>query len=281
MRNNHIAVIAVLLFMLTGMIADVRSAEVAGITLPEEDDILVQMLLDDQVPIEERTELINETLMHIYPETLPAEERSRGLMRLVKRDDAPLELRYLAAATMEIAGVAPPELGEYLVSECKREGISKEWLSFCLRQLDTAYTRGDPEVKAKIIEILATAARRERGDVAGTALLAFWRIGESDDAAKPALRTLNRALLSTKDSDLDLMIAALQVAGSLGDPEALPIAKRLAYSSKYGVRMRLAAISAILNLGSPEEIDALSELRADRDIGMPAGSIIDNWQRQQ
>lgn len=81
MRNNHVAVIAALLFILMGAMASARSQEVAGIALPTEDEVLVQMLLDDQVPIEERTELINETLNHIYPNTLPAEERSRGLIR--------------------------------------------------------------------------------------------------------------------------------------------------------------------------------------------------------
>lgn len=281
MRNNHVAVIAALLFISMGAATSARSQDVAGIALPTEDDVLIQMLLDDQVPMEERTELINETLNHIYPNTLPAEERSRGLMRLVKRDDAPLELRYLAAATMDVAGVAPPELGEYLVAECMRDDISPEWLSFCLRQLDLAYLRGTADIKVAIVEILTTSARRERGDIAGTALLALWRISESDDDALPALRTLNRALLSTKDNDLDLMIAALQVAGSLGDSEALPIAKRLAYSDKYGIRLRLAAVNAILSLGSPEEMNNLAKLRADRDIGTAAGSIIDNWQRQQ
>lgn len=280
MKNGFAVFLAVALLLLSGTVL-AASTEVAGIPLPNEDDVLVQMLLDDQIPIEERTELINETLMHIYPETLPTEERSRGLVRLVKRDDAPLELRYLAAATMEMANIAPPELGTYLIAECKKEGTSREWLSFCLRQLDAAYLRGDAELKVGIVDVLATAARREGGDVAGTALLAFWRISEKDDAAVPALRTLTRALLSTKDSDLDLMIACLQVASSIGDAEALPIAKRLAFSDKYGVRLRLAAVNAILSLGGDDDVAKLAELQADRDIGVAAGRIIANWPRQK
>lgn len=274
MRNKHIPAIAVSLFILMGMMAGAHSAEVAGITLPEEDDILVQMLLDDKIPIEERTELINETLMHLYPETLPAEERSRGLMRLVKRGDAPLELRYLAAAAMTEMGVAPSELGDYLVAECKRDGISGEWLSFCLRQLDAAYLRGDAEFKLGVVGVLTSAASRERGETAGTALLALWRIGEKDAAVKPALRTLNRAILSTRDGDAELMIVALEAASSMGDAEALPIARRLAYSDRYGVRLRLAAVNAILTLGDDGDAADVSRLLADRDIGNIVGNIV-------
>lgn len=274
MKNRHIAILALTLAL--QLAAPAMGAEVAGIPLPNEDDVLVRMLLDDEIPMEERTELINETLNHIYPATLPTEERSRGLMRLVRRDDAPSQLRYLAAATMVVAGVDPPELGEYLVAECKKDGISREWLSFCLRQLDSAYLRGEPEIRLEIVNLLADAASRENGEAAGTALLALWRIGEKDEAVKPALRTLNRALLSTKGSDPDLMIAALQVAADMDDAEALPIARRLAYSDRYGVRLRLAAVNAILTLGGSEDVLELSKLQTDRDIGNAAGRIIAN-----
>lgn len=267
--------------LLMGTIASAATPEVAGIPLPNEDDVLVQMLLDDMIPMEERTELINETLMHIYPNTLPEEERSRGLMRLVKRDDAPLQLRYLAAATMVEAGVAPTELGAYLVAECKNELTSKEWLSFCLRQLDAAYFRGDAEFKRGAVETLATASRREQGEVAGTALLALWRICEKDDSAKPAVQTLNRALLSTKGNDLELMIAAMEVASSMLDTAALPIARRLAYSNKYGVRLRLAATNAILTIGDSEDVTKLTELQSDKDIGVAVDNMISNRSRQK
>lgn len=281
MKKGMAVFLAAAVFVLMGAMAVAGSAAVAGIELPNEDDVLVQMLLDDQIPMEERIELINETLMHIYPETLPVEERSRGLMQLVKRTDAPLELRYLAAATMVEANVAPPELGEYLVSECKSEDISREWLSFCLRLLDSAYFRGDLDLKTEVVDILVTAARRERSEVAGTALLALWRISEKDVAVAPALRTLTRALFSTKDGDFELMIAALQVAASLGDTEAMPVARRLAHSDKYGVRLRLAGVNTIVALGNSNDIAKLSDLRSDKDIGTAVGGIIANRAAQQ
>ena len=260
------------LFLLT--VSIVRSGEVAGIALPDEDDVLVRMLLDDQIPMVERTELINETLVHIYPPSLPAEERSRGLMRLVKRDDAPPQLRYMAAEAMVNNGIATPELGAYLVAECRKQGLSGDWLSFCLRQLDSAYSLAGAELKVEIVDILVGASVREVGETAGTALLALWRIYEKDDAVLPALRTLTRAILSTKAEDAEVMSAALQVASSLGDAEALPIAKRLAHSPKYGIRLRLAAAGAIMVLGTDGDRNDLAALKSDKDLGTAAAGIM-------
>ncbi|MEW6547244.1 MAG: HEAT repeat domain-containing protein [Bacillota bacterium] len=86
-----------------------------------------------------------------------------------------------------------------------------------------------------------------------------WILGQKK--AVQAVSALKMAIAHFRDSDPYFVATAARALGAIGDPEAIPLLAELLDGSYLAVR--LAAVQALADIGSPPALEALYRARAD------------------
>ena len=173
-----------------------------------------------------------------------------------------------------------PTLLASVVSDVSRD---EQWRNHCLQFVPECIMRPDvsPEGRALLASSLETALRSRRTVLAGTALLGYARL--SDRTGEPAADEVGGmavAIASDASSLPENVVTALRLGAERGVSEMLGPAR---YWARYGRGefVRCAAVSAVRDLGGPDEARFLRSLlpapsKADESAVMNALKAIND-----
>jgi hypothetical protein len=166
----------------------------------------------------------------------------------------------------------PARIQEVILSMFRDKSHEEWWRNFCVQHFELLYRRkwsggsavsGDP-ARVAMADAYREALAETGNSIAGTALLGIARLSENyPEFDKKAVSKTAVQIAGDEHADPSGRIAALQVAGGLGGVAILPVARSVAASGSP-VALRMAAVSAISEVGTQEDLPILSQInRAD------------------
>lgn len=132
---------------------------------------------------------------------------------------------------------------------------------YAVQHLSAMYTTSDASQKQKMDEVFTASMTQTRESIAGTALMAMWRLSTRGGFGIPAeqIKAYTRRLCSEPDVSPLTRTAALQVGSMARMREILPYAVDAAHSGN-SLPLRLSAIAAVGSLGGRKQVEELAGL---------------------
>jgi HEAT repeats len=162
--------------------------------------------------------------------------------------------------------VPPAELTPFLVALWRDAAQPLVVRDYALQHFAPWYSKVKASQRAQILEELSVAAQATGQSYAGTALIALSRIQrEHGTAAAPALSGHIQRLVEDTAGNPLARISAVQLAADLRLEQARNPIRQIALDDSQAETLRLAAIGALGNLGTPEELGGLREIAAGHD----------------
>jgi len=167
----------------------------------------------------------------------------------------------------------PQGLGSLIVRMYNDRSLDMMWRDYCVQHFALYYEAKWPDgsppqnnsESRMIRDAFWAAALETDSTITGSALIGMERLSRRyPEMDKDAVAGYALSLAMTDTSPHATRTTALQVSAAMGCREVLPIAKRLARVGKP-TTVRMAAISALGELGSSAEIPLLQELFAAAD----------------
>ena len=167
----------------------------------------------------------------------------------------------------------PQGLGSLIVRMYNDRSLDMMWRDYCVQHFalyyEAKWSDGSPpqnnSESRMIRDAFWAAALETDSTITGSALIGMERLSRRyPEMDKDAVAGYALSLAMTDTSPHATRTTALQVSAAMGCREVLPIAKRLARVGKP-TTVRMAAISALGELGSSAEIPLLQELFAAAD----------------
>lgn len=162
----------------------------------------------------------------------------------------------------------PARVQEVILSMFRDKSHEEWWRNFCVQHFELLYRRkwaggsavsGEP-ARSEMADAYREALAETGNSIAGTALLGIARLSEDyPEFEKNAVTKTAVQIAGDEHADPSSRIAALQVAGGLGGVEVLPIARSVATSGS-SVALRMAAVSALSEVGTQEDLPVLSRI---------------------
>ena len=169
-----------------------------------------------------------------------------------------------------------PKLAEALVTMFRDQSYDETWRNYCVQFFGKCYPYlQSPDDRKMMTEAIRDALKERTGNIAGTAgymlsHMVYYPGFDRDEIADRIYEALSDPYCSTGSK-----LLLLQASAELGDPRALPVARKLLKSPIPHLRM--SAIGAIGYLGDASDLPELEKLAASSDPSKrtPAGNAID------
>jgi hypothetical protein len=195
------------------------------------------------------------------------EEEKMPAMRVLKNDILDVLLLQATPPT----GLTDTMIGIYRDEE--QDIVSRD---YAIQHLTAWHEQGAldaPDAKAKIRAALNEAVR-ERGSIAGTALLGLHRLSADDNGYDRAeIDRLALELARSEGTDTATRITAIQVCAERGLNEALPSLVLLA-QKPCSVALRLSTAAAMRRLRGTDQVQTFQPLEAtEKESGVAAGEF--------
>jgi len=160
----------------------------------------------------------------------------------------------------------PTNFGRVLIAMSRDKEHDVLWRDYCLQHLGGWYRKAaSDDEKEDIASALWDATGEKKGSISGTALLSLsFNVGGPGIAEKAVS---GKALQACQDKEYSEMakITALQVCATLGETQALPVARDLATGSGNAL-LRMSALAAIGALGDARDRPLLEKYAASSDV---------------
>lgn len=228
------------------------NAEVAGMVIDPEYSLQLRMTAIDRIALRE-----------------DPDDPGAGvdwLVALARNADAPPDVRDRALRHIFRLGVPPDGFVGYLTSSAGGGGQPEAWRLVCVLAMDEALAAASDAERTDIVQTLEGLVSGTNDALAGAALLMSARLAENNAALRSlAARNIAAAVANAANAP-EKALAAVQAATLLADDAVLSAVRACAADAALEIRLRLAALGALGEMGAASDIQLVESVGSSSPI---------------
>lgn len=225
---------------------------------PIPDSVLYEAVIDVEQPQQARMDAMTSVAEQATDEDL--DERLEWLVEVAQTVEATPVTRGHALQLIATLGTEPEGMGAWLASSALDAAQSTEWRMVSIASLERFYWLAGEEDAGYIVTALAGLSRDADPGIGGTALITLSRLGSRLDGARQSTVEIMRDLMSASVGS-EMLFAVIQSAVAIDDPTLLPEIRAVAQDTANELRIRMAAVGALGQIGTEEDIAIIQSVR--------------------
>jgi hypothetical protein len=242
----------------------VRAGDILSQPTPIPDDELLSAVINAEYPQQARMDAVSRVAEQASEEDIA--ERVEWLAIVVRHDDAQAVMRGHALDNILAVGILPEGLIPWCIGTAGDADTDVDARVAIIPRLDRLGSVAGEAEREAIAALVARVAGTEEGYPAAAALYCLAQMALDAPGLRPLAAAVLQSVFGAGETNEERVLAAVQAAILLREREIVPDLRRLAGDASCGLRLRMAAVGGIGELGGASEEEYLSGLAVREPI---------------